>query len=129
MAKRTKIAPQPVEDVAEVIKRRLRSDLKSAMQARAKLETSVLRAIIAALDDAQAVPVSDKHVRYVVHEFGDPAAEAPRLRLSVPDVQKLLEREIKDRREAADKLEQLGKVDRATELREEASIVTRYLIR
>jgi len=43
--------------------------------------------------------------------------------------QKLLEREIQDRREAADKFEQLGKVDRATELREAASIVTRYLVR
>ena len=129
MAKRTKTASPTVEDAAEVIKRRLRSDLKSAMQARSKLGTSVLRAIIAALDDAQAVPAPDKHVRYAVHEFGDPATEVPRLLLSAQDVQKLLEREIQDRREAADKFEQLGKVDRATELREAASIVTRYLVR
>jgi len=117
-----------VEDAAEVAKLRLRGDLKLAMQARAKLETSLLRAIIAALDNAQAVPARDKHARYVEHEFGDPAAEVPRLRLDAQDVRTLLEQEIRSRREAADQFEQLGKTDRAAELREEANIVARYLV-
>lgn len=125
MTKRTDTTPE--EDAAETIKVRLRGDLKSAMQARDAFETSVLRALIAALDNAQAVPAADKHARYVVHAFGDPAAEVPRLRLQMQDVQTLLEKEIAARRDAADQLERLGKIERAAELRAEATIVARYL--
>ena len=128
MAKQTQTASGTADDPAEAMKLRLREDLKSALRARDALETSVLRAIIAALDNAQAVPAHDKHVRYVVHEFGDRKAEVPRLRLDVLDVQLLLETEIRSRAEAADQFEQLGRIDRARKLREETKIVARYLI-
>jgi uncharacterized protein YqeY len=114
------------EDAAELLKLRLRLDLKAAMQARLAPEISVLRGLIAVIDNAQAVPAQHLHVRYVEREFGDPAAEVPRLRLTAEDVQALLEREIKDRADAADQLAQLGKHDRAAELRAEAAIVARY---
>lgn len=41
---------------ATALKQRLREDLKSAMQAKAADEMRVLRALIAALDNAEAVP-------------------------------------------------------------------------
>jgi uncharacterized protein YqeY len=128
MAERTSTGSDSGEDAAEVTKLRLRRDLKASMEARDGFEVSVLRALIAALDNAQAVPAQDKHTRYVVRKFGDPATEVPRQRLDAGEVQMLLEGEIKSRRDAADQLEQLGKMDRATDLRAEAAIVAQYLI-
>jgi uncharacterized protein YqeY len=127
MAEQCDTSSEPGEDAAERLKSRLRGDLKSAMMARAALETAALRAIIAALDNAQAVPAHDRHARYVVHKFGDPSAEVPRLRLGLDDVRKLLEREVRDRVEAADQFEKLGRHDRAAALRAEADIALRYL--
>ncbi len=50
---------------------RLRTDLKAAMLGRRVAEIEVLRSLIAAIDDAQAVPVSSLHETYVVRAFGD----------------------------------------------------------
>ncbi len=121
--------PPPVqgEDFAEALKARLRRDLKAAMQARASAEIRVLRALIAALDNAQAVPVAPGHQRYVEHAFGDPAAEIPRLRLDAAPVLALLGREARERLDAADQFTSLGRADRASELQAEAAVVARYL--
>ncbi len=114
-------------DAAETAKTRLRGDLRSAMRARNAEETAVLRALIAALDNAQAAPVGDKHLRYVVHQFGDRSAEVPRLSLDEAEVRCLVEREVASRHADADQFEGLGRLERAAELRAEAAIVARYL--
>ena len=54
---------EPGSDAAESLKARLRADLKLAMRARAKLDVGVLRALIAALDNAQAVQIGKTHHR------------------------------------------------------------------
>jgi uncharacterized protein YqeY len=114
-------------DAAETLKARLRADLKQAMRARASLEVGVVRALIAALDNAQAVPIGDAHQRYVVHAFGDGATEVPRLVLDAARVEGLLGDELAGRLQAADQIEGLGRAERAAELRAEAAIVARYL--
>jgi hypothetical protein len=97
------------------------------MQARRGLETRVLRTLVAALDNAEAVPMADAHEKYVVRRFGDRSAEAPRLTLAAAEVQALLEREAAQRLEAALELERLGQGERAAGLREEAAVVARYV--
>lgn len=114
-------------DAAEAAKVRLRADLKLAMRARATPDVGVLRALIAALDNAQAVPIGDTHQRYVEHQFGDRSAEVPRLGLDGAEVRRLLDHEVTSRTEAADQIERLGRSERAVQLRAEAAIVARYL--
>lgn len=112
---------------AEAMKARLRGDLKAAMQANRALETGVLRGLIAALDNAEAVPVGDAHDRYAAKMFGDGSAETPRRDLNEADVQALLEREVATRLDAAQDVEGLGQDEWAAKLREEAAIAMRYV--
>ncbi len=127
MADRSPPSEPSGADAAEAAKLRLRADLRLAMRARDALETAVLRAVIAALDNAQAVPAGDAHQTYVERPFGDASAEVPRLILGTKAVEALLEAEAADRLEAADQCERLARPERATQLRAEAAIVARYL--
>ena len=127
MADQDPSSSQPAPDAAATLKARLRDALKTAMRTRNALDIAVLRVIIAALDNAQAVPLPEGRQRYVVREFGDGSAEAPRLRLAEEDVRNLLIQEVRDREDAAAQFEDLGRADRAAALRLEAAIVSRYL--
>jgi uncharacterized protein YqeY len=120
-------APGPtVEDPAEAIKSRLRTDLRSALIAKDAPRVRAARALIAAVDDAQAVPPADGQPRYVVHAFADRSAEVPRLRLTDDDVRRVVGHEAGIRTSAATEMERLGQIERARELRLEAAIITRY---
>jgi len=114
-------------DPADAARERLRVALRQAMRIGDRLETSGLRTLIAAIDDAQAVPVGDGHTRYVVREFGDRSAEVPRLGLSATEVRALLEREAASLLDAATDLESCGKADDAGRLRTQAAIVSRHI--
>jgi uncharacterized protein YqeY len=111
---------------AEIIKARLRADLRSAMQARVSADVAVLRVLIATLDNAEAVAIGDRHQRYVQLEFGDRSAEAPRRRLSPADIEGLLAREVRERRDAAAELGEIGQAERAAGLEAEAELIARY---
>jgi uncharacterized protein len=113
-------------DAADIVKARLRQDLRLSIRAKEWLRVKVLRSLIAALDNAQAVPPGDQHVHYAIRTFGDGSAEVSRLRLSEREVQRLLAQEFASLRTAADELEQLDKRERAAELRAEAAIVESY---
>ena len=112
---------------AERLKARIRADLTLAMKARDSAQASLLRVLVAALDNAEAVPVGTGHDRYVVREFGDPAAEVPRRILSSDEVAALLDRERAEREKAAAEFERLGRPEDAQRLRQEALWVARYL--
>ncbi|MBW8755761.1 MAG: GatB/YqeY domain-containing protein, partial [Sphingomonadales bacterium] len=68
---------------ANILKDRLRQDLKVAMQAKRGETAKVLRVILAAIDNAEAVPITESRATQPAR-FGDGSAEAPRRRLS-PD--------------------------------------------
>ncbi len=106
---------------------RLRADLKAAMQARARQEADVLRALIGAVDNAQSVPVDPARKASDVAVFGDRSIEVPRKSLDADDLRVILEREIAEREAAAQEMERVGRTDRAEILRAEAGIVARYL--
>jgi uncharacterized protein YqeY len=109
----------------ETVKAQLRADIKAAMQARRGDETKTLRALLGAIDNAEAVPVAPTR-GYVSHAFGDPAAEVARRVLTAADVDAVIAREIDERQTAADEFERLGRVDRAEMLRAEAVVIARY---
>jgi hypothetical protein len=109
---------------ATALKQRLRGDLKAAMQARAGDEVRVLRTLIAALDNAEAVAVEG--VQAPFRKLGDPSGEVPRRELDYAEVDALLQAEAASRLSAADDYERHGRDDDAARLRGEAALVGRY---
>jgi uncharacterized protein YqeY len=111
---------------AAALKQRLREDLKAAMQAKAAGEVRLLRALVAALDNAEAVSLDGRKQSALPGKFGDGSNEVARRELSADDIAALLDREIHERLTAAADYERLGQSDEATRLREEAHLVSRY---
>ncbi|HEU4652045.1 MAG TPA: hypothetical protein VFS49_11590 [Croceibacterium sp.] len=111
---------------ATALKDRLRADLKSAMQARSAAEIRLLRTLIAAIDNAEAVTGEAVPDKYVARAFGDPSGEVPRRVLDDEALGRLLANEVDARLAAADDFERLGQAAEADRLREEASLVARY---
>lgn len=97
------------------------------MRERASSNIHILRALLAAIDNAQAVPVGDRHAKYVPHTFGDTAVEVPRLALDADAVQMLLRQERDERVASAEQMRALGQDDRAEALDSEAAIIGRYI--
>ncbi len=105
----------------------LKADLRAAMRERKAAEMTTLRGLISAIDNAQAVPVGDRHDTYVFHAFGDSAVEVPRRALSRDDIREVVEAEIRVRNDAAADYRHLGRDDKAQELTDEIETLSRYL--
>lgn len=114
-------------DAATPMKARLRSDLRDAMRQGHRREVALLRELIAAIDNAEAVPQAAVPASLPGHAFGSGAAEVPRLRLEGDAVRALLRREIDSRARAAAECDSLGAAERAQALREDALMAERYL--
>lgn len=112
---------------ATALKQRLREDLKTAMQAKAADEVRVLRALIAALDNAEAVPPETGP--YVPRAFGDATAERPRRQLDEDAVGALLVDEIEARLAAAADYDRHRCAEDAARLWAEATLIERYRTR
>lgn len=112
---------------ATALKQRLRADLKAAVQARAADDVRLLRALIAALDNAEAVPT--EHSGYVARSFGDPSGEVARRALDGDEVEALLAVETESRLAAAADYARHGREADAARLREEAALIGRYRAR
>jgi uncharacterized protein len=115
-----------VQDPAETLSARVRADLQIAMAARRTEEVRLLRALLAAIDDAQAVPLPEGHQRYSPRAFGDGSGEVPRIRLSAERIEALVTAEIDARLEAAGQMAGLDRPDRADALQAEAALLGRY---
>jgi uncharacterized protein YqeY len=111
---------------ADTIRARLRSDLSQALKARDGETATVLRTLIAAVDNAEAVSATSGDP-YRELAFGDPAAEVPRKALSAAEIAALLDAEIAERQAVADELATKGGNAQADELRAGCAIVRRYL--
>jgi len=110
----------------------LRRDLASAMKARDADAVSALRTVIAAIDNAEAVPVPDEspattsgHVAGARAGLG--AAEAARRDLTGSQQQAILSDQITGYTTEADRYEALGHPDAARRLRDQARLLTGYL--
>lgn len=115
------------EDAGSEMKARLRADLRSAMKDKRTLDAQLIRALVAAIDNAEAPPADTWQTPPVQHRFHSGSAEAERLLLSRSYVRDLLLAEICERELAAAELERLEKTDRAEALRAEALLARRYI--
>jgi uncharacterized protein YqeY len=113
-------------DLAPALTARIRADLKTAMQARVSAEAAALRALIGAIDNAQAVPLDPDHKPAAMRPFGA-AAEAPRIALDADALRAIIVREMDEREAAACEFIRLDRADRAAMLRAEAALIGRYL--
>lgn len=119
------------DSIREFLRRRLRA----AMRARDLLAVTALRSAISALDNAEAVDLSEvaesapvttgEHVAGGVVGLG--ATEVPRRVLDAVQQHAVVVNEISDRRSAADAYEQRGATDPAVRLRAEAAVLERAL--
>ncbi|MCC3768810.1 GatB/YqeY domain-containing protein [Streptomyces sp. UNOC14_S4] len=100
------------------------------MRARDKVSVSTLRATLAALDNAEAVPVGEAGLRGVALEHspvGAGTTEAVRSELSERDVVDIVHAEITERLDAAAQLTAPAHAGRAARLRAEAAVLQRLL--
>lgn len=115
------------EDAAETMKTRLRDDLRAAMKGKRLHEAKLIRALVAAIDNAEAPPAQMEDTGPTFHRFRSGTAEIERLLLDHTRVRQILLAEIREREAAAAEFERLEKHDRAAALRAEISIVRRYV--
>lgn len=111
---------------------RLRADLKAAMKAREPEAVSALRTALAAIDNAEAVPVdgaagSPTDGPIAGATAGAGSTEAARRELSAGEVRALLAAEIAERVSAAEGYEAGGQREAADRLRREAEVLRRYV--
>jgi uncharacterized protein YqeY len=109
---------------------RMRQALPEAMRARDKAAVSALRATLAALDNAEAVPVDAAETRGPALEqspVGVGATEAARRELSEHNVADIVRAEATERLEVAAQLTAPAHADRVAQLRAEAAVLHRFL--
>nr|WP_145994441.1 hypothetical protein [Mesorhizobium loti] len=107
------------------MKTRLRTDLVAAIKHGRKVEATILRELIAALDNAEAPPVRREQLSLVQHDFLSGSAETEKLLLSREQVREVLQAEIETREQAAAEYARLGKG--ADSLLAEVTVARRYL--
>jgi uncharacterized protein YqeY len=123
-----KIPCDTSDDAGRDMKARLRADLRTAMKDRRTIEANVIRALIAAIDNAEAPPTHDGQTAVAHHHFRSRSAEIDRLLLSAAHVHGVIVADIQERERAAAEMERLGMMDRAEALRAEAVIAKRYIV-
>ncbi|HXS28470.1 MAG TPA: GatB/YqeY domain-containing protein [Steroidobacteraceae bacterium] len=100
----------------------LAHDLRVAIKARDGARVAAVRALIAALDNATAVPIESQPIPV---PFGN--AEVPRKVLTDDDVKSILKREIAARHDAAWTFESHGCFEEALGLRDEIALFESYV--
>lgn len=105
----------------------LRERLKAALRGRDASAVSLYRETLAALDHAEApdVQLGPATTRGVIAGalVGLGAGEAPRLALTPDDVNTIVERELRERQEAAASYQALGRDQEAAVLRRQAGLL------
>lgn len=116
----------------------LRDNLKTALKARDHIAITALRSALAAIENAEAVPVDppspsvpenevtgNEHIAGSTAGLG--AADAERRHLTEADLLSIVEKEVRERSVAAQEYERLGRDDLAERLRAEAEVLSRHL--
>jgi len=115
------------------VRSRLRRDLTGGLKGRDHVRVVALRSAIAAIDNAEAIDVSDAPPRETSSEHvagasvGVGSAEAERRLLSDADVNAIIRAQVDERSQAAQQYEKLGRSDVAERLRREADVLRAYV--
>jgi uncharacterized protein YqeY len=109
----------------------LRERLKESMRAKDARLVAMYRETLAALDNAEA-PAASKGPAVTSGAIagalvGLGAGEAPRIALTPDDVQSIIERELRERREGAATYEAHGRAEDAAALRRQADVLQSLL--
>jgi len=115
------------DDTARNMKARMRVDLRAALKDGRTGEVRLIRALVAAIDNAEAPPLQASRTDPGQHRFRDGSAEVDRLRLGPDEVRSVLMAEIEELEHAAADMNRLDRPDRADSLRADAMIARRYL--
>lgn len=114
-------------DAGTAMKERIRADLKAAMKDRRGGEATLLRTLIAAIDQAEAQPLPVDARASDQHDFLSGSAEVARRALDADAVRAVIEGEIEERERGAAAFERLGMTGEAEALRADTGIARRYL--
>lgn len=105
------------------LKKRLRADLKAAMRERKPGEVAVIRTLIAAIDNAEAMPIEDFQERLRMRES---IGEVVRRDLDSAALDGVLTAEEQSRLAAAEDYARNGRPEDAARLRSEADLIAHY---
>ena len=108
---------------ATALKDRLRADLKTAMREGNQAEIAVIRTLIAAIDNAEAVPIEGFEERLRLRES---VGEVRRGELDAASLEAVLAAETHSRLAAAEDYERHGRAEDAARLRREAELIAGY---
>lgn len=111
---------------ATELKQRMRAHLKAAMQARASDEVRLLRTLIAALDNAEAVDGEGVQDHFNPRTLGDPRGEVARREIDAAELETILAEEAATRLAAAEDYDRHGRHEDAERLRCEVALIDRY---
>jgi hypothetical protein len=109
-------------DDPQALQRRLKADLSGALKAGDAQAVTVIRTLMGAIANAEAVKLDPSQPKEV-----QGWAEAPRRRLTGEDLSHIMRREAADLRAAAVEYEQHGAPQEAARLQQSAGLVDRYL--
>ncbi len=104
------------------LRHQLGTDLRQALKARDAIAVSALRSLLAALDNASAVPITEAHVPTIGR-----AGDLPRRQITARDSEAILRAEADALTAAANEYDRLGRPDESARKRAELAIVARYL--
>lgn len=107
------------------LREQMKADLRQAMKARQSATVATLRALLAAIDNAEAVPVPAATIP--VEPILGQSHEVPRKLLSADDIRQIIQKEADERREASVKYANLGLSDEAERLQTTATLIETYL--
>lgn len=109
----------------------MRADLTAAVKVRDKPAIAALRSALAAIENAEAVPLDESTdlsgTAQIVGGTPFGSAEAERRSLTEDEVAAIVAREVSERTSAAAEYVRLGRDDQAARLRAEAEVLSRYL--
>jgi uncharacterized protein YqeY len=114
------------KNAGQKMKARMRADLHDAMKGGRSEEAKVIRALIAAIDNAEAPPQAVRPATDQLR-FVDGSAEIARLSLDHDEVRSILLVEQHEREHSGAEMARLDRPDRAETLRHEAMLIGRYL--
>lgn len=107
------------------LREQMKADLRSAMKARATENVVTLRSVLAAIDNAEAVPVepTSSSAAPVIGKSND----VPRKVLSQEDIQQIVQHEVTERQQASQTYAQLGQTAEAERLHRAALLLAAYI--
>lgn len=106
------------------LREQMKADLRQAMKARQNATVATLRTILAAIDNAEAVPVD---ATTPIIPLATQSPDVPRKVLSAADIQAIVQKEIADLRAASAEYARLGQTAEAERLQIAANLLAGYL--